>query len=853
MKKLFIHILKIQSMKSFDIIPKAPQVRLKRNNTTAIRCTLCYAAVVLGIVALLLGCPDSTGDGNGDSNGDNNGDAIGTPTEDTLVQSAASGAISVDTITLTWALPTDTDGYLGVTISEENDSGSLSDSVDIDAETTTYTVTNLAADTEYTFTITTRYTASGKNNSIMVTETTAKATGVQSVALDTSATTSDSVTITWQDPADADDYTGVTITADPAIGSLSTETVAVGTNTLTINELTAGTEHTLTLSFTTQYSTAGKGSDSDHIIMVMTQSNVVTNVTASDITANSLTLSWTDPEDTTGYSGVMISANPAEGSLTSPNTVAEGTTPQQLIVTGLNTRQEYTFTLTTQYADGKAGDDTIFMTRTPNSIDLDGDGLIDISSLERLDNVRYNLDLGAASDDGRYKESDQTGDNDGVLCGDDGTTPCTGYELTRSLDFNDGGSYESGSIQNKWRPNAATDSTGMVLTQANANNGINAGWDPIGDCNTDISDSGTFSCGDANDTPFAARFEGNGYTISNLYARNTTSNDGSAIGLFGLTAVTATIRSLGVQDVALYGGRNGDRVGSIVGDHGGTIVGSYASGGSVTGNDTGSNDIGGLVGDIGGTIIASYTAVAVSTTSNTNGNSVGGLVGTTASDSTVIASYASDTVNGSSNASGENVGGLVGNTSVSVVVIASYASGAVNGGDGGSLDFVGAFVGGGGSRITATYATGSVNGGNSASHSGALRAVGGPGNTKFSYGFGIVTNDGGGGYDGTDKPTVDGTEDTAVITMAAQLTLANAGAIWNSAADDTLNAWDFGDSDQDPALRYADYDGTDTDYGCTDANNPTSTATFVIPPVVAAPGGPLEIVCGETLLPGQRP
>ena len=620
--------------------------------------------------------------------------------------------------------------------------------------------------------------------------------------------------------------------------------VARDTNTLTISELTAATPYTFMLTFATEYSDGKSGGSSTHTIDITTQSNLVTAVVASNTDATTITLSWADPEDRVRYSGVMVTGGTMAGVMITPQTVSasDGSTAQQVAIDSLTADTDYTFTLATQYADDDAGNSKTggsveIPTRTRNPIDTDGDGLVDINSLERLDNVRHNLDLGDDSDDGRYKESTQTAENAGTLCGHDGATPCTGYELTRSLNFADGGSYDSGVVDTEWRP-----------TGGNPDSATNAGWDPIGDCNTDTADVGSSVCGDDNDTPFASRFEGNGFTISNLYARNTTTNDGSAIGLFGITAATATIRSLGVQDAALYGGRDNDRVGGIVGEHGGTIVGSYASG-SVTGSSTNDNDIGGLAGRSSGTIIASYAAVAVDTATNSGSSSVGGLVGSTASDSTVIASYASGDVDGSSSANTESVGGLVGNSSH--ILIASYANGDVNGGDGGGIDITGGLAGNQTGSTVASYASGAVNGGNSNSIAGALQSS--SSNTNFSYGFGTVTNNGSGGYDGTAKPTVDGMVGSATITMARQLTLTNAGAIWNDADSDTLNAWDFGDSDQDPALRYADYDGTDTDYGCIDASNPTSTGTIVIPAVVASPSGPLEIVCGETLLPGQRP
>ena len=616
--------------------------------------------------------------------------------------------------------------------------------------------------------------------------------------------------------------------------------VARDTNTLTISELTAGTPYTFMLTFATEYSDGKSGDSSDRTIDITTQSNLVTAVVDSNTDTTTITLSWADPEDRVRYSGVMVTGGTMAGVMITPQTVSasDGSTAQQVAIMGLTADTDYTFILATQYADddagnSKTGDSVEVPTRTRNPIDTNGDGLVDINSLERLDNVRYNLDLGDASDDGRYKESTQTAVNAGTQCGAAAATPCTGYELTRSLNFADGGSYDSGVVNTEWRPNAS-----------DPDNATNAGWDPIGDCNTATTGNAN-SCGDNNDTPFAARFEGNGFTIHNLYARNITANNGSAIGLFGITAATATIRSLGVQDVALYGGRAGDRVGGIVGRHGGTIVGSYASDGSANGANKQNGAIGGLVGRSNGTIIASYAAVAVGSTSSFTNNAVGGLVGIAASGSTVIVSYASGTVDGSSGNS-ENVGGLVGNYE-NDDIIASYASGDVNGGNGSALDFVGGLTGSGVGNITASYATGAVDGGNSASFAGTLRGGGGAPTTNFSYGFGTVTNNGSGGYAGTAKPTVDGT----AITSATQLTAANVPAIWNSAADITFNAWDFGDDTEPPALRYADYDGTDTDYGCIDASNPTSTGTIVIPAVVASPSGPLDVICGVTPLPGQ--
>ena len=748
---------------------------------------------------------------------DNGGDTGGTQTEATLVQSAGSGTISATAVTLTWDLPTDTDGYLGVTITTQNNTGTLLDTVDLDDSAIEYRATDLEPTTEYTFTITTRYTDMGKNNSTTVTATTTSATVVQRVVLDERATTSDSVTIIWDDPVDEENYTGVTISSATTVGDLDMNTprmIASDINILTISSLTAETEYTLVLTFDTEYGGDTRDS-SEHTITVTTQSNQVTTVTASDITENSITLSWTPPEDAgDDYQGVTISAMPTIPEVT----VDQPTTT--MAIDSLDAFTNYVFTITTRYstANKSGGIRRTAMIRTlsASAIDLDGDTLVDIISLEGLNNVRYNLDLGATGDDGRYKESAQAAENVGLLCGGNADAKCTGYELMRSLDFNNSDSYESGSVNADWRPQ---DGSGMVLAQHNADTATNSGWDPIG--------------------TFSSRFEGNGHTISNLYGRRSSAGE---LGLFGATSANSLIRSVGITTARLYGSDADDNIGALVGDSRGTIIASYASG--IVNGGAGLDDIGGLVGENNrGTIIASYASGIFNGGANTGTENVGGLAGRSLTG-VIIASYASGTADGG--ADSDTAGGLIGTMS-SGTIMASYASGNANGGVGN--DFVGGLVGGFimSANIIASYATATADGG---TDTDTVGSIGWDFAAMFTatYGFGAISNTDTVASDGTtDRPEDIGAVGSGIAGVR-MLTLDTAGPEWSDAAQSTLNAWDFGTNMQAPVLRYADYDGPDNDtYGCGDGSN----ATIVIPSVVATPTGPMTITCGSTLLPEQ--
>ncbi len=134
-----------------------------------------------------------------------------------------------------------------------------------------------------------------------------------------------------------------------------------------------------------------------------------------------------------------------------------------------------------------------------DDVDLDDDGLIEIDTLEDLDAMRYASD-GAGLRFVQMSAADSRGCN-GVA---DGSSPCNGYELMNDLDFD-------------------TNSDGVMDSNDTYWNG-GKGWVPVG--NSIVRFSGTF--------------DGNYYTIRNLYIDRTSE---FYIGLFG-DSDGAVIRNL---------------------------------------------------------------------------------------------------------------------------------------------------------------------------------------------------------------------------------------------------------------------------------------------------------------------
>ena len=297
-------------------------------------------------------------------------------------------------------------------------------------------------------------------------------------------------------------------------------------------------------------------------------------------------------------------------------------------------------------------------TTLTDDADDDNNGLIEIRTLDELAFLRYDLNGNGTSADGMGND---------MGCPDTG---CIGYELMRSLDFSDAGSY------------ADENNANMVAWTAGE------GWTPIGSCtNANTCES------------YSGVFEGNNLTIANLFI-SFVDDDVFGVGLFG--ALSGSIRNLGLLNASVkVSNANGTSVGGLIGNgDDAEISHSYMTVGSVSGND----HVGGLVGSgEESKIVHSYVSgVAVSG----DRNNVGGLVGL-GNSVNVLYSYADiASVSGD-----KGIGGLVGSGNDAKI---SYSY-AVNGNVFSTVprffsiqnNLVGGLIGGG-SRIQINYSYAAV-------------------------------------------------------------------------------------------------------------------------------------------------
>ena len=180
-----------------------------------------------------------------------------------------------------------------------------------------------------------------------------------------------------------------------------------------------------------------------------------------------------------------------------------------------------------------------FQCNYTSDIDQDNDGLIEICDLNALDAIRYQLDGSG------YRES-----FDAVkITAGCPSRGCDGYELHSDLDFNADDSYRDTTNKKAW-------TSGL-------------GWLPIGD----------------QLNSFAAIFEGNNHTISNLYINRPS----DYVGLFKATTKLAKISDLVLSQTNIKGN---SYIGSLAGHNAGSVAYIDVEGGRLIAVG---NNVGGVV------------------------------------------------------------------------------------------------------------------------------------------------------------------------------------------------------------------------------------------------------------------
>ena len=183
-----------------------------------------------------------------------------------------------------------------------------------------------------------------------------------------------------------------------------------------------------------------------------------------------------------------------------------------------------------------------------------------------------------------------------------------------------------------------------ITKESSYNNG--KGWDAIGDCES-IS---------TNYHSFGGRFDGGGYTISNLYINDAFKTElfdfDKRVGLFEILSYSALIKNLNLENVDITGYRY---VGAIAGTNKGTIVNC-----SVTGTVKGFEFVGGLVGENITLVERSFSDINVFAE-----YTLGGLVGL--NTGLINESFSTSKLSGKI-----NIGGLVGKNDANIST--SYTS-----------------------------------------------------------------------------------------------------------------------------------------------------------------------------------
>ncbi len=544
-----------------------------------------------------------------------------------------------------------------------------------------------------------------------------------------------------------------------------------------------------------------------------------TGLTASTGAASALKVAWTAVTGAEGYVLQWKTSTDAFFNASRQRTLSK----EAYTHTGLTGAHTYrVFAIAWGEPHGPVSAEVSATPTTTIDYDSDDDGLIEITKLEQLRAIHYDLDANGrvtGTNQAKYRTAFTNAvryTGAGTLgCNEDESTDaakvCTGYELRANLDFNQDSSYQNTANKTKWTTGTGTYREGWWVIgymddHSTSNRGLHV---------TATAFTGTF---DGNNDTDAA--DGGPYAISNLRIdvlgttgdRGVGGNGGNYyIGLFGKLGSAGTIRNLTLKNVDIdhdsSSGAASARVGAVVGESAGTVNYSRVTGSvrgdgdnslySILGNASGSLALGALVGELtsGGSMLGNSSTAAVGSGGPYTPVNIGGLVGAV-NGGTVKASYATGSVGGGTTVSGANVyaGGLVGRLHGSGgLVEASYATGRSSAGGGSPT--AGGLVGRQEANIKYSYSIGVA----AASTKGGLVGSRGSGTTTASY-WDTSTSGISSTGQGTGKTTSQLQTPTDYGTGANDIY-----KDWNVNVDGVGgndDPWDFGTASQYPSLKF---------------------------------------------------
>ncbi len=203
----------------------------------------------------------------------------------------------------------------------------------------------------------------------------------------------------------------------------------------------------------------------------------------------------------------------------------------------------------------------------------------------------------------------------------------------------------------------------------------------------------------ATNNTFTGDFNGQDYTINNLYIHSSADN----VGLFANITSSGTFANVRLTNVNIASQSFTNYTGAFAGQVNGTLtINNVSSSGTISGY----NKTGGIVGFLGPTIQGGLITGSYSTATLSALNDTGGIAGA-AFGSTITKSYFAGSINNGSNAT--SAGGILGYGAAGATVTDSYNTGNVS-----SLTYAGGIVGyaTGGDTFNDVYSTGVITSGN---------------------------------------------------------------------------------------------------------------------------------------------